>query len=386
MTQSTTFKFPTSAAVADIRVLHVRTVSGNGGGPEKTLFRSADYLPSYGVHAEAFYLLDAGTPSDLLERRAERSSMPVHIVHERSALDPTGPAALARLVRAGRFDVVHTHDYKSNTLARVLLAAGHYRIVATAHGYNQTSRREGYYYALERMLLRRADAVICPSKTLAGTLASHGVSRRKLHVIPNGIEIDRWPFRPRRHRSGPLRVLYVGRLSPEKNVGGLLDACGILLDRGRQLAVDIAGEGPQADWLVHHAEGKDLASHVNWLGVRDDVPDLMARADVLVNPSHTEAMPNTVLEALASGLPVIATDVGATGELVRNEYTGLLIPPDDTHTMSRAIACLDDDPSLAQSMAFRGRNRVERDFNFAVRMAHVVALYRGVLAAARRYA
>lgn len=369
-----------------IRVLHVRTVRGNGGGPEKTIFRSGDYFRRLGVAAEALYLLDANTPNDLLLQRARRAPIPVHWALERSAMDVAGAGALARLIRTGRFDILHAHDYKANTLARLLWPAGGYRIIATAHGYNRTTRREACYYALEKLLLRSVDAVICPSRQLADQLGRSGVSRSRLHVIPNAIAVEDWPFRPRRHRADGLRVLYVGRLSPEKNVPALLEACADLRRRGRALTLEIAGEGPHREGLIRQAEELGLTEAVTFLGLRDDVSELMARCDVFVNPSLTEGMPNTVLEALANGLPVIATDVGATAELVLHEQTGLLIPPGDVPALAEAIARLDDAPDLGQCLAVRGRHHVEDRFSLLSRTAHIVALYRGVLAAARRSA
>ncbi|MFW6145855.1 MAG: glycosyltransferase [Planctomycetota bacterium] len=366
------------------RVLHVRAVKGNGGGPEKTLLRGAGHLGQLGVHAEALVLLDAHTPSDGLIERASRSELPVHVVRERSALDPAGPGALARLIRSGRFDIIHTHDYKANTLARMLAVAGRYRIVATAHGYNRTTQREGAYYALERMILRRADAVICPSRRLAELLTDSGVAPEKLHVIHNGIELDRWPFRPRAVPGDPPVVLYVGRLSREKNVQALLQAAAMLRRDGVAVRLRIAGQGPDRPVLTELAGQLDLAGCVEWLGWRDDVGELLARADLLVNPSTTEAMPNTVLEALAAGTPVVATDAGATDELIAHERTGLLIPPGDVGALAAALGRLLADVDLTRRLAWRGRSHAEAHFDFTHRMAHVVALYRGVLAAAGR--
>lgn len=385
MTLADTIKIPLHAGNGVMRVLHIRTAVGNGGGPEKTIFHGAQYLPDLAVHAEALYLLNAHLSSDALLERAERSQMPVHTVAERSAMDPTGPSALARLVRRGRFDIIHAHDYKSNTLARLVAPAGNYRIVATAHGYNQTTWREGCYYALERLLLRRADAVICPSPDLADQLASSGVSRRRLHVIPNGIILNDWPFQARRQRPGaPLGVLFVGRLSLEKNVAGLLGACGALVRQGRPVRLRVAGEGPQRESLARHARKLNLHEAVEWLGFRRDVGELLAQTAIFVNPSYTEAMPNTVLEAMAGGAPVVATDVGATRELVLHEQTGLLVPPGDTNALVAAIARLGGAADFAQQLAVRARGHVEQNFDLATRVAHVVAVYRGVLATARR--
>lgn len=372
---------PTDTA---LRVLHVRTVAGNGGGPDKTILRSARYMPGLGVRAEALYLASAHVSYDALATRAADCGMPVHFAEERSAIDPAGAAAFARLVRRGQFDIVHTHDYKTNTLARLLLGSAGYRIVATAHGYNQTTTREGYYYTLERLLLRRADAVICPSHALADSLVASGVSSRRVTVIPNGVELDAWPFRPRRQPAPPLRILYVGRLSPEKNVPALLRACALLEGRRRRICLSLAGDGPQGAELRAHADELGLGPVVEFLGHRTDVQDVLAQADVFVNPSLTEAMPNAVLEALASGVPVVATDVGDTARLVLHEQTGLLVPPDDPAALADAIGRLADAPDFAQHLAVCGRSHVERHFNFANTLAHVVAVYRGVVAAERR--
>jgi len=386
MTLAIGHNMPTRTNTGIIRVLHVRTAAGNGGGPEKTLFNSARYLSEFGVYAEVLYLLDANTPCDVLIEQARQCEMPVHCVYERSAMDPSGVAAMARLVRMGGFHIVHTHDYKSNALARLLAPAGGYRVVATAHGYNRTTRREGCYYAMERLLLRRADAVICPSQDLADSLAGSGVGHRRLHVLHNGIILENWPFRPRRTRGGPLRVLYVGRLSREKNVVALLEACSALLRAGRSIRLSLAGEGLEREGLVRHAARLRPAPPADWMGHRTDVADLLHQADVFVNPSSAEAMPNSVLEALACGAPAVATDVGATRELIRHEQTGLLTPPGDVEALAAAIARLEDMPDFAQELAVRGRMHVEKGFSLATRMAHVVALYRGVMAAAGRIA
>ena len=375
---------PVGAGRTTIRVLNVRCVSGNGGGPESIIFGSARVLPAMGVQAQALYLVNASTPCESLLARAAQAGMPVHVVREKSAFDVSGAAAFTRLVRSEHFDIVHTHDYKSNALARVFTSAAPYRTVATAHGYNKTSAREGYYYALDKLLLRRADAVICPSPQMAELLGASGVSRRRLCVIPNGIDLDRWHFAPRRVHDRARHVLYVGRLSPEKNCQALLHACAQLLAQGHSLRLTLAGDGPCRGELETLAGTLGLRDVVALLGQRDDIPALLAEADIFVNPSLTEAMPCSVLEALAGGAPVVATDVGATNQLILDGRTGLLAPPGDVPSLAQAIAQLIQSPSLGQQLAIAGRSHVEQHFNFTNSMAHTVAVYRGVLAAGRR--
>ncbi len=362
-----------------IRVLHVRAWPGWAGDAERLILRGSHYLPAVGAQAEALFLLDAQAAAEPLLAQAHASDMPVHLAVERSAVDAAGASALARLVRGGGFDIVHTHDYKSHTLARLFTAVGNYRIVASAYAPPGPPGGRGI---LEQALLRRADAVLCPSPPLAELLVEAGLSRRRVTVSPNGIDLAEWPFRPRSPHGGPTRLLYVGHLSPERNPGVLLEAQRSLLDRGRAVELALAGEGPLREALTARAAELGLAGQVELLGQRDDVGRWMAWADMLAQPGRSPVLPDALLEALASGLPVIATDAAG---LIVHEHTGLLVPPDCAEALADAVARLASQPDVAQALAVRGRAAVG-PFDLPTRMAHLVAVYRGVLAAARRCA
>lgn len=169
-----------------LRILHARTVRGAGGGPDKTILKSCEHLARAGHAAAAFYVLDARGDTATLPAAAERAGARMHVVLEKGPVSLATVRAFRRILAAETPDIVHTHDYKSNALAWLCRRRFGYRVIATAHGYNRTTLREVFYYALERRLFRRADAVIVPSRDLQGQLRGAGVPTRLLHVIPNG--------------------------------------------------------------------------------------------------------------------------------------------------------------------------------------------------------
>ncbi len=364
-----------------LRVLHVRTVRGTGGGPDKTVLKSCRALTDAGHVCEAFYLLDARADSSRITRQAAELGVTLHTAAESSAVSGSAVWALHRTLRVGRYDIFHTHDYKSSALARLLHPEHGYRVVSTAHGYNQTTRREGWYYALEKALFRFVDAVIAPNRPMARLLLQAGVRPARLHVIHNGIDLSerpapRWP----RALHDPPRLVYLGRLSAEKAPANAVEAVRLLGEQGVDLRLTLAGDGPERDALRAQIDRAGLAEGVSMPGFVSDVMGLLDESDVLVNPSDTECMPNSVLEAMTAGAAIVATDVGGVGEMIRDGREGLLVPPGDPSALARAIRRMIDPRTGRESMARAARRRVERRFSFASRMEAMLRLYRQVTA------
>ncbi len=363
-----------------LRVLHLRTVRGTGGGPDKTVLKSCQYLRARGHQADAFYLFDRRHATDNLLDAARRLGVPLFAAYERFALSAGPVLLLDRVLREGRYDIVHTHEYKSNALVQLMRADHSLNVVATAHGYNSTTRREEAYYRLEQALLRGVQAVIVPTRDLGGFLRRRGVPPARLHVIPNAIEIPADYRRPDRgDPPGPLRLLYVGRLSAEKDPINLLQAARLLLARGAKLEVTLAGDGPERANVERAAGEWGLLPALCLLGHVSDVARAMANADILVSPSQTECMPNAVLEAMLAGLPVVATAVGGVGEMMCDGVHGLLCPPRDPGALAEAIARLADQPDLRRRLADNAYARVRAEYSFEVRMRRVLSLYERVI-------
>jgi glycosyltransferase involved in cell wall biosynthesis len=167
----------------------------------------------------------------------------------------------------------------------------------------------------------------------------------------------------------------VARLSPEKDIATLLGAVALAAREHPPLRLEIAGDGPLRAELEAEASALGIADRVTFLGEVGDVPALLWRASLLALSSRTEGIALTLLEAMARGLPVVATAVGGNPEVVEDGRTGLLVPPGDSQALARAIVELIGDPERALRMGRDGRLRVERAFDARRMVADYEALY-----------
>jgi len=224
-----------------------------------------------------------------------------------------------------------------------------------------------------RVALRAYDRVLALSPTHAGYLAgTEGVAESRIAIVPNGIRLDRFSkvvskSQARTRLGLPPDALVVGSvamLRPEKNLLGLLAAAAAL--ENDRVHVVLVGDGPERVALDARAGRPDLAGRVHVLGRRDDVPDLLRAFDVFALASHpeVETQPVSVLEAMASGVPVLATRVGDLGSMLEEGACGVLVPHGDPGALAAALRGLLDDEPLRDRMAARGRVRV-RDFDLA---------------------
>jgi glycogen synthase len=219
---------------------------------------------------------------------------------------------------------------------------------------------------VRRMVLRRASAVVANAPGLAQL--SERTDPVPVRVVPNGVdpELFRPPKTGERAADGAFIILYVGRLHEEKNLDLLLGAIATLRQEGRDVRLVLGGNGPEQIKLAALSRSLSLEGAIDWLGwqAKGEVPGLYRRADCFVNPSRYEGLPNAVLEAMASGLPVVASDVGGNNDLVHPGETGFLFDLTDTDGLRRALARLHDDPALRSRMGDRGRTLVASNYSW----------------------
>lgn len=216
--------------------------------------------------------------------------------------------------------------------------------------------------ALDRVTMHRVARVVGISEYVRERAERRfALSPGRSVTVYNGVDVGR--FRPRGadRRSGPLRVVVVANLIPEKGVGVLLDALGGMTDGEWELAV--VGDGPELAALGARARALGIADRVRFLGLRDDVPDLLREADVAVHPARwQEALGNTVLEAMATALPLVASRTGGIPELLRDGEEGLLVPPGDPAALGAALRRLAADPGLRDRLGAAARARILQEF------------------------
>jgi glycosyltransferase involved in cell wall biosynthesis len=307
-----------------------------------------------------------------------RAISPVH--------DLLGLIELVRLFRRLRPQIVHLNSAKAGVLGR--LAARLARVpvcVFTAHGWTfkaSTGLTGQAYRMLDRAVRPLTTAIICVSETERRIgLAARTCTDAQAVVIPNAVDIAAAPTRTNDHSASPLRIVSVGRLADQKDFPTLVSAIA-LLPRG-SVKLQVLGDGPQRPMLEQQIAKLGLGDVVQLAGAVGDVPERLAAADVFVLSSHYEGMPIAVLEAMAAGMPVVATDLDGIREMIPDEGARLLARPGDAGSLAAAIACLIDDPALVKSLGSSNRARVEDRFSLPRwREAHI-ALYKTLLAAKR---
>jgi glycosyltransferase involved in cell wall biosynthesis len=356
-----------------LRVAHV-TPGLNVGGLEKLLVELACH-----ADREQFELtfVSLGNRGELADE-IEACGWPVIALQEPTGLRPGMVMRLARLFRELAIDVVHTHNDRPLVYAPLAARlAGVKRVIHTKHGrgYGLTRRQ----MALVNLAARWTHEFVCVSRDSARLCRSAGLVGRPVRKIWNGIDLSRFTFSGPRP-GGPAVV--VARLSPEKDLETLLHATALVVAEHPAFRLEIAGDGPCLPALRQLAEYLALEEHVRFLGTVRDIRGLLARAGLFVLSSVSEGLSLTLLEAMASGLPVVATRVGGNPEVVIHGETGLLVPARDPAFFAQAILQLVQDEELGRQMGRDGRRRAERYFDVRSMVAGYERLYQQVREAA----
>jgi glycosyltransferase involved in cell wall biosynthesis len=381
-----------------------------GGGPSparrRKIFYLLDSLNIGGTETQAVELARRMDPAKydvtlaclrkegpLLEK-LKASSVKVVEFHPKGGIDsPRGLYQLARMVaylRRGKFDVVHAHDLWSNMIAVVAGKLAGVPVIVTSQ---RDLSHDAWYKSGRKKWLRRAQGASSAVLTNAtmirdGLVRDEGLEARKIKVIHNGVDLDRFQAAPgakARLFPGMERaklVVLVGNMHTDvKGHATLIAAAPGIGSRCPQARFVLVGDGEQRREFEKSAEDADVKASFLFLGRRNDVADILAACDVAVLPSAAEGMPNAVLEYMAAGLPVVASAVGGNLEVIEDGVTGLLVPPGDAVALGNAVARLLDDDALARRMAKNAREMVERKFSFERLTREVGALYEELLQA-----
>jgi glycosyltransferase involved in cell wall biosynthesis len=270
------------------------------------------------------------------------------------------------------------------------LASRVYRvpIITTMHGWIANSPKQRAFTALDKRVARHYNCVIAVSSEIRDELQRAGVPERALRLLHNAIVIDRYQRTGRRGGIAGLAgrevtrpvISSIGRLSAEKGHGDLLEALAIVRATGQRVSAVVAGDGPERPTLMEQARALGLDQTVHFTGHVSEPQRILEETDLMVLPSHTEGLPNAVLEALAMNVPVLATRVGGTPEVISDGETGRLVPPRAPQAMASAILQFLTDPAPWAAMAVRGREMLERRFDFRARTRRLELLYDEVLA------
>ncbi len=364
------------------KVLHV-VESLQAGGAERVVAEYAKWHDRSRYKPEVCCVLSAGPLADSVAA----SGVPVHVLGRRSRFDLRAIARLAGIIRRGRFDVVHNHNFTALVAGLPAAILGRARVVVrTEHNVVRTRGPARHY--LSRAAALREDAQIGVSGAVRRAHTECGrIPVSRFVTVLNGIDKDR--LVPGADRAAVRRelglpddavvCLNIGSLTEQKNRGTLLDAMARLSDIDA-LRVLVVGSGPEREKLEARAGELGLSRRVLFLGQRLDVPDLLAASDIFVLSSDWEGLPITILEAMTSGVPCVATAVGGVPEALTDGVTGVTVEPGDPGALADGIRALAQDPELRARMAAAARDEFELRFRGEQMVRQTEALYDMALA------
>jgi len=356
-----------------LAILHVDPERALGGGERQVLGLLAH------LHALGHRQTLAADPRGPLAPRAADLGIPVVPLAIRNHLDLPAARRLAGLLPRGPYAILHFHTARAHALAAFLGgSSGVSRVVTRRMDY----RLRGGWYT-RRLYNHGVQAVIAISEGVRAMLITSGVEPARIHLVPSGVEPERFAPQPGARSAARARygitdgqwlAVVVGALEERKGHTVLLEALAALRDP--RLRVLCAGDGSLRDALPARAAALGLGDRVRFLGAVDDVAELLAAADAFLMPSHHEGLGVAALEAMAAGIPVVASRVGGLPEAVVDGETGLLVPPADPAALAAAITRLAADPAHARELGAAGRARVQARFSMTAMAEGTLAVYR----------
>jgi glycosyltransferase involved in cell wall biosynthesis len=361
----------------------------------RTLGASADETPAAEVSIVTFQRgaedssTDAPAPNAFVAA-ARAAGVEVDVLHERFRFDPRVLGQLREVVTRQRPDIIQTHQVKSHFLLKLSGLWRQHPWIAFHHGYTTTDLKMELYNRLNRWSLPTARRVVTVCGAFSPRLTREGVRPERIFVRHNSINpngnagTNAEDVRALRAKlgidEGARIILAVGRLSREKGHADLIRALGHL--RASEPGVDfrlvIVGEGPERPAVFAAAHEAGVAERLVFAGHVSDVRPFYALADVLALPSHSEGSPNVLLEAMAAGLPVAATNVGGVPEIVSDGESALLVEAHDPEGMAAALARLLKDEELGRRLASNARALVEAHYTPDAYARSLTELYREV--------
>jgi glycosyltransferase involved in cell wall biosynthesis len=361
-----------------VRVLHLITRLELGGAQQNTLF----CVESHDRERFEVALL-AGAGGELDDQALAVSDARVDLVpwlkHPIAPLhDLAAVWRLAVTLRRSRADVVHTHSSKAGILGRIAARlAGVRCVVHTVHGWSFNAEQSRFtralYVALERLAARVTDRLVVVSESDRRKGAAHRIGRpERYRLLRSGIDagLYRAPTRPRERvreelgfGGGDIVVGTLACLKPQKAPLDFIETARTALAIDRRMRFFIAGDGPERAAVEARIAAAGLGDAVKLLGWRRDVPDLLHAMDIFLLTSRFEGLPRAVLQAMAAGVAVVATEVDGTPEVVHDGETGLLVPPACPEIAARRVVELGGDPALRERLSVRARALLGAEFD-----------------------
>jgi glycosyltransferase involved in cell wall biosynthesis len=375
-----------------MKILYVIT-GLNYGGAETQLVKTVLHLRTFGEDVQVVSL----TPPLAYTEKLKEAGVPViSLGIQRKTPDFRPLFRLVRLINQWKPDIVHAHMVHANLLVRIARPLSSIPVlICTAHNVSERGRRGSG--KLRELAYRLTDPFcdLTLQVSQAGVeryVKIRAVPRHKIRYFPNGVDLDEFKpdpeARARLRRVMRLEGLFVwlavGRFDPQKDYFTMIQAFRTVQGEQPASRLLIVGEGPLRLAMEKIATEFGLKEKMIFLGIRRDIPDIMNAADAYVMSSAWEGLPNVLLEAHATGLPAVATDVGGNREILKDGITGFIVPPKSPEALAQAMLRLMNlSQEERQRMGEAARRHVEMNFDLKKRVNNLRILYQELLARKR---
>ncbi len=367
------------SVLLNYRVLHLIS-SGGFYGAERVIMNLVTAQPS-GYSTVGALNNQHNAHLEIIDE-AKRLNITTAVFNCSGLIDLKTVSAIRRYIKDNAIDIIHTHNYKADFYGFLVGAPW----VVTNHGWIKRGAKLQCYEALDAVLMQFARHVIAVSAKQRQQMISKNIIADKITCIDNGIPVDQFTAIDRLQSRQLFNIspddtviVMVGRLSEEKGHHIVCKAMRAVKLVHPQVKCLIVGDGPLKGAIEEMIVQYELTGTVILTGIRQDMPQVYAASDILVNASFTEGLPMTILEAMASKVAVIATNVGAVGDIVIHQESGILLKPGDDQTLSAALNELIDDKAKRQRFTQRAYDLIETRYSASAMAKSYDAIYRKVV-------
>ncbi len=329
------------------------------GGAEKMLFELVQRIDRSKFIPDVGCLKGEG----IVGKKLEALGIKVRYFHIEKLWHIYKLSNIVSFLRQERFDILHSYLFHANIIGRVCGRIAGIPIIISS--IRVCEKKKQYHLWMDRITSWMVNLEICVSKEVKNfTIEKANISEHKLKIVENGIP-DSFLDAVTSYRNKKAHSLVVGtvaRLSEQKGIKYLLHAAKRIIEQFPSITVIIAGSGPLSSQLKELSTKLNISRNVKFIGFRNDIPELLSVIDIFVLPSLWEGMPNVVLEAMAAGKPVIATDTGGSKDLIDSNINGVLVEPGNSEALAEAILKLLGDPAQRQRLGESAREKVKERF------------------------
>jgi glycosyltransferase involved in cell wall biosynthesis len=352
-------------------------------GAESVILNLARTLNSNGNQCLLAIFANSANENHELHEIAVKHGIKTFLVPCTGRVDRKAISCIRALIRETGAEVVHCHGYKADIYAYLALRNHGIPLISTCHNWLDTDFLVYAYGVLDRLVLKRFARVVAVSDAVRQRLLRHNVPSCRIEFIRNGIETAPFALVQKIssfETSEPPVVGLVGRLGKEKGIDVFLEAAACVRSEVPFAKFIVVGDGPDRKKLQNLIDTLGIAASVSMVGRREDMPAVYRSFDIMVSSSRQEGLPMAILEAMACGLPLIATAVGEVPSVVRDGETGILVSPDDPQILASAILDLLRDSEKRRLLGSAARQLIMTEYS-AERMANeYVLVYREAIA------